>query len=765
MLLAVKGESSSWQGTSRYEVLRFIGRGGMGAVYEAHDRERDRRVAVKTLLRFDPRALYLFKQEFRTLANLLHPNLVRLYDLVASESEGVFFTMELVSGRNFCDYVWRPEALAATDDSRATVVGPRGRAATDESGKVPVDRGSPPEADGRRTTPADIGRLRDALRQLVEGVHAAHVAGKVHRDIKPSNVLVDDDGRVVLLDFGVAAELSRAFDRRQLESHVVGTPTYMAPEQALEETPKPASDWYSVGALVYEALVGKPPFSGDGTDALYRKAVLDPPAPSELVDGVPVDLNALCCNLLRREPGERPNGRRVLRRLGVETRRLSPTPIAGFSPNTALVGRSAELRALHLAYVRMRTGGAVLTRVRGASGVGKSALVQTFLDGVVNRNDAVVLRGRAYERESIAYKAADGVLDALSQCLVAFEKRGEIVSLPGDAWALAHLFPVLKRAPGIPAERADDGDDPLALRQRAFGALRDILWQLARLGPTVLHLDDVQWGDVDSAMLLLEVLRPPAPPPILVILGYRDDPGCEDGPFLRCLNDRALDGSDLRDIPVNPLTPDEARLLALNVLDADDEAAQRVAEAIAYGSGGNALFVEDLARSAKEQGLRADADAFVADAGPTLEEMIRRRVARLDDGARCLLELASVHGQPIRMSTLSSAAGGDRLDSQIGDLRERRFVRIGMRDGREAVEAAHDRIRQAVVANLSPDLLGPATASSPSPASWSTTSIPKPSSATGSRQASPNRPPSTPSAPPSAHRTSSRSTVRRSCTA
>ena len=94
--------ASVWRGTTRYEVIRCIGRGGMGAVYEARDRELNRRVAVKTLLRLDPGSLYLFKQEFRTLAKLQHPNLVRLYDLVASEGEGVFFTMELVQGRPFC---------------------------------------------------------------------------------------------------------------------------------------------------------------------------------------------------------------------------------------------------------------------------------------------------------------------------------------------------------------------------------------------------------------------------------------------------------------------------------------------------------------------------------------------------------------------------------------------------------------------------------------------------------------------------------------
>jgi hypothetical protein len=702
---AGNAESSSWQGTSRYEVLRFIGRGGMGAVYEAHDRERNRRVAVKTLLRYDPGALYLFKQEFRTLSNLLHPNLVRLYDLVATEADGVFFTMELVSGRNFCDHVWRPEARVRSEEPLSTVAGPRARFVDpQESGPLPVARSSRLD-DDRPTTPADIGRLREAFRQLVEGVHAAHAAGKVHRDIKPSNVLVGDDGRVVLLDFGVSAELSRAVDRRRLEWNVVGTPLYMAPEQALDEAPSPASDWYSVGVLLYEALVGKPPFAGEASDALYRKAVLDPPSPRDLVDGVPDDLNDLCCELLRREPGERPNGRRVLRRLGVETRFVSPTPIAGFSANTTLVGRSDELRALHLAYVRMRTGGAVMARVRGPSGIGKSALVRSFLDGVASRTDAVVLRACAYERESIAYKAADGVLDALSQCLVAFQQRGKTVTLPPDTAALAHLFPVLRRAPAIPAETTGAGEDRLALRKRAFGALRAILSQLAQLGPLVLHLDDVQWGDVDSAMLLVEVIRPPAPPPVLVILGYRDGPEAEAGPFLRYLNDRALDGFDVRDIPINPLTFDEARHLALNVLGADDEVAQRVADAIAQGSEGNAFFVEDLARTAKAQGPSADAGAFVA-AGGALEDMIRRRVARLDDGAQQLLELTAVHGQPIPMSILGAAAGaGERLDSQVGELREGHFVRIEMRDGREALGAAHDRIREAIVASLPPSSL------------------------------------------------------------
>jgi serine/threonine protein kinase len=683
----------------------------MGVVYEAYDRESDRRVAIKTLLRFSPGALYLFKQEFRTLTNVLHRNLVRLYDFVASESDGVFLTMELVSGQDFRAHTQRPEARLASAPPAVTAqcrppVAPTAQASGTR--RIEMAASPPIEAHSQRTTtPADVDRLRAALRQLAEGVVALHSAGKVHRDIKPSNVLVAEDGRVVLLDFGVAADLSGVVDTRLLESNVVGTPAYMAPEQALDQPVTAASDWYSVGVLLYEALVGKPPFVGDPIDVLYRKSMIEPPAPRELIDGVPEDLDALCCDLLRRAPDERPTGRQVLRRLGVlERRPLSPTPIRGIEDRPQLVGRSAELRALHEAFVAARTRGSVVVRVSGASGMGKSTLVSHFLEGLMSRSDAVILRGCAYERESVAYKAVDGVIDALSRCLMAFEQRGGAIPLPADVWALACLFPVLRRVDSIAALPTRTVDDPQRVRQRAFAALRALLTELARLGPTVLHLDDVQWGDVDSATLLLEIMRPPRAPRLLLILGERHGAEAAASPFLKKLVEQGFDGTDVRTILVNPLGLEDARRLALDLMGAHDEAAQRVADAIARGSGGSAFFVEDLARSVRAQGLPSNADAFVLDAGSTLEQVIERRVARLDRDARNLLELVATHGRPVATSIVRHAAGAsDDIDSRLGDLRSRRFLRLVMSDGRETVETTHDRIRETVVAQLSPEAL------------------------------------------------------------
>ncbi len=395
-----------WKGTARYEVLRCIGKGGMGVVYEAFDRERQQHVALKTLLNSSPAALYLFKQEFRTLADVHHRNLVRLYELVVTEEDRVFFTMELVHGTDFLAYVQNRVACGSPDEPLNTVEDPptrREQWAGESEERLRRARRQTPDPSALKASPADLARLRPALCQLVEGVRALHAAGKLHRDIKPSNVRVTPEGRVVVLDFGVATELSRVVDDNLQEGgEMVGTARYMAPEQAVNEGPTPACDWYSVGVMLYEALVGSPPFVGSAFDVLKMKSMLDPPPPCECVEGVPPDLDALATALLLRAPELRPTGPDILHQLGVRT---TPSPVVSLPPAaeavTAIVGREAPLRALREAFDLSRTGRSLTVLVGGPSGMGKSTIVQHFLDELVERGEAVVLRGRAYERESV----------------------------------------------------------------------------------------------------------------------------------------------------------------------------------------------------------------------------------------------------------------------------------------------------------------------------------------------------------------------------
>src|SRR5262245_11743729 len=152
--------------SSRFSIVRQLGSGGMGTVYEAFDRDRNTRVALKVLRHAGPDTILRLKREFRTLQRLYHPNLVPLGGLIAV-GDRWSFTMELLEGLRFVDYVRPPE--------RQTLDGPG----------------------------FDDARLRDGFRQLVGGLAALHDAGKVHRDVKPSNVLVTQAGRVVLLDLGL----------------------------------------------------------------------------------------------------------------------------------------------------------------------------------------------------------------------------------------------------------------------------------------------------------------------------------------------------------------------------------------------------------------------------------------------------------------------------------------------------------------------------------------------------------------------------------
>ena len=231
-----------FSGTERFTVLRRLGAGGMGVVYEVQDLARAEVVALKTLRHATPAGVYRLKQEFRSLAGVAHPNVVCLYELVVEDAR-CFFTMELVKGVNFVEYV----------------------------------RGGP-------RTSLSIERLTSALRQLVDGVSALHRLGKLHRDIKPSNVLVTPEGRVVILDFGLITELFP--DNFGGAEHIIGgTPAYVSPEESSGMPPSEAGDWYGVGATLYEALTGEIPFRGPLIEVLLRKRERDPPPPSELAAG------------------------------------------------------------------------------------------------------------------------------------------------------------------------------------------------------------------------------------------------------------------------------------------------------------------------------------------------------------------------------------------------------------------------------------------------------------------------------------------------
>jgi eukaryotic-like serine/threonine-protein kinase len=681
----------------------------MGVVYEAYDRQTDKVVALKALTRTEAAHISRFKNEFRSLADVSHPNLVSLYEFM-SDGHYWFFTMELVQGVNFLEYV-RPgyrarqsqtsisETLQRTSLNTKVEDGDNYEAETQQLDSVPVISVDPPSQQpvsiNTRLSRAslDLDHLNTALRQLAEGLHGLHETGKLHRDIKPSNVLVTREGRVVILDFGLVAEVASKGLHESV--NLAGTPDYMSPEQGAQLPISRASDWYSVGVMLYQALVGRLPFSGKFFEVMMDKQNLDPPAPSELVPNLPAELNELCVQLLKRTPERRPGGREILRILGdgrtgpLRAPLMAPREVPSRKRRT-FVGRDQQTRELMNAFHATHQGQTVSCYVHGESGVGKSALVRNFLDDLrEHEGDTVILEGRCYERESVPYKALDGVIDSLTKYLMALPEVKAAALMPRDVLALARLFPVMLQVDSVfnAPQREQEIPDPFTLRRRAFAALRELLGRISDRQRLVIYIDDLHWSDADSTTLLEDLLRPPDSPPLLLLASFRTEE-IESKPFLEELLDSA--GTETRrELRVTTLSDNEARDLAQRLLSSG---AETVVASIAREARGNPFLLEQLARYAA-------ASERSATKGINLSVMLEARLAQLPKGTRQFVDALAVAGRPINPEVAFHAAGlsGDELPL-VSTLRAAQFLRSG--GSEHTVELYHDRIRETLAAQL-----------------------------------------------------------------
>ena len=683
----------------------------MGVVYEAHDRQMNKTVALKTLTRAEPTHIYRFKREFRALADVTHPNLVSLYEFM-SDGKFWFFTMELVKGTNFLEYV-RPGAkvhsYSASKSATLLTDIPDVNSPLDyEADTRDLSEAQPPwqsESDQPRASspdwsnvPLDEERLRSAFRQLAQGVHGLHETGKLHRDIKPSNVLVTKEGRVVILDFGLVADVEPEGLHDSIT--LAGTPDYMSPEQGAQLPISPASDWYSAGVILFQALTGKLPFSGRFFEVMMNKQSLDAPAPIDIRPDVSSDLNELCVRLLQRDPNARPSGSEVLRYLSQDRTEPLKLALAGsqalsITSEAPFIGREKQLQALRDAFLNTGRGQTMTIYIHGSSGMGKTALVRHFLHELQRENrQVVILEGRCYERESVPYKALDGVVDSLSKYLMSRSQSKAAALMPRGVHALARLFPVMLQVDAV--FNAPQGEldlaEPLALRRRAFNALREVLLRISDLKSLVLYIDDLQWADADSTILLEDLLRSPDAPPLLLIASFRSE-DIQAKPFLRRLLQQT--GTETcRELSVAPLAEHEARDLAQKLIGLEASASEPFIGSLVREARGNPFLLEQLARYA----LTSDKAATT---GITLAVMLEARLRQLPKGSRQFLSTLAVAARPVNPDVAYQAAGlkGDEL-RLIGALRAAQLLRSG--GSNYGVELYHDRIRETLIALLEP---------------------------------------------------------------
>jgi hypothetical protein len=248
-----------------YEVLGVLGRGGMGVVYKARQARLNRLVALKMILagaHAGEQELARFRTEAEAVARRQHPNVVQIHEV--GEHQGLpFFSLEFCPGGS-------------------------------------LDR----KVRGTPQPPREAARLAELLARAMD---VAHQAGIVHRDLKPANVLLAADGTPRITDFGLAKKLDEAVGQTA-SGAVMGTPSYMAPEQARGETGRvgPAADVYALGALLYELLTGRPPFkAATSLDTMLQVMTDEPVSPCRLLPGLPRDLETICLKCLAKGPAQR----------------------------------------------------------------------------------------------------------------------------------------------------------------------------------------------------------------------------------------------------------------------------------------------------------------------------------------------------------------------------------------------------------------------------------------------------------------------------
>jgi predicted ATPase/tRNA A-37 threonylcarbamoyl transferase component Bud32 len=604
-----------------YEIIEELGRGGMGVVYKARDLRLGRRVA----LRFVPDEqlsnvewLARFQREARTASVLNHPHICTIHDL--GEHEGrPFIIMELIEGRSLQAFAGQRLSL----DKLATLIG-----------------------------------------QTARALAVAHAVGIVHRDIKPENVMVREDGYVKVLDFGLARDLSE-----------IGTVAYLSPEQVRSEPASSASDVFSLGVVLYELATGQHPFDAESDEARQCAiATRQPLSPSRLNADVSARLEALIEQMLAKDPRQRPTAAEVDAALAALVGRrtgMPPRPEFAVAPPRLTVGRQRELAELRAAFAAAEAGRGLMVCVAGEPGIGKTTLVEDFLQDLGAKSwPCHLARGRCSERVASA-KAYLPFLQALEGLL----RSNAGNSVTRFMKAIAPTW-YLQVAPAAGAPLTGPSTEVRASSQaRLKRELCFLLQELSRLGPVVLFFDDVHCADASTIDLLAHVGSQCTALRLLVVVTFRlTELLLERHPFLQVKLDLQARGH-CRQVQLGFLT----RLDLESYLALAFPAHQFPEEFIALvhdRTEGNPLFMVDLLRYLRERGVIAptrDRWSLVQSVPDLRQEMpesvrsmIRRKLEQLGENDRQLLAAASAQGHEFDSALVARA-----LELEAADVEER----------------------------------------------------------------------------------------------
>jgi eukaryotic-like serine/threonine-protein kinase len=611
--------------SGRYRISGFLGQGAAKRVYAARDTLLDRDVAVALITadEGDKTAAERIRREAQAMGRMgAHPHIVTIYDFGVEDGRP-FVVSELMQGGDV-----------------------RGLLQNAREGRLPVERA------------VAIGRA------ICGALVSSHAAGIIHRDIKPGNVWLTAGGVAKLGDFGIAVALDRS--RLTDKLAVVGTASYLAPEQATGGEVTPRTDLYSLGVTLYEMVTGRRPFVADDLVAIIYQHIYTPPvAPSWHNPAIPPALESLILHLLAKLPEDRPESAAAVEQALAA---IAASPRAGdtdqdTAQSTApanplnrlaggvFVGREREMADLRAGLEEALAGRTAVLLLGGEPGAGKTRTLEE-LAMVARLRGAPVLWGRCYEDGAPAFWPWVQLIRAWMADRPAPEIEAAMAT--GAADIAQVVTEVRERLPELQPGPLPEGDQA---RFRLFDSITTFVRNATRDRPLVLLFDDLQWADTPSLRLLHFLTRELRGARLLIAATYRDQEHDATHPLAHTLAEMTR-GRLARRVQVSALSErDVARLIEITVASTPPPA---LVEAVYRETEGNAFFVTEVVRLLAAEG-RLSADTETGRWSITIPQGVRdvveRRLAHLSEGCVRLLTTAAVLGREFEIDVMERLSG------------------------------------------------------------------------------------------------------------